>query len=411
MEAKMKKVKVAILGFGQRGFVYANIIKNNPDLMELVSVCEINPYKKPVIMSTFNISEDNYFTDYKKMYEKGKLADVLIISTMDQDHYKQALEALEIGYDLLLEKPIAVEKEHIIDIMEKAKQLKRKAAVAHVLRYTPFYQKLKLLIDDDRIGKVQAISQTENIGYFHYAHSYVRGNWRKKELSAPMILAKACHDLDIIKYLVDSKCIKLSSFGNLNYFKKDNTPKGASDYCYKCEVVCPFNALKFYKENPLWAMIFSLNPNIDEVLRDENLTYSRCVYKLDNDVPDSQVVNLEFANGVLASLVVTAFSKETHRQIKIHGSLGEIEADLEAKKIVVKPYLEEDEIIDLSKHSETFDFHQGGDINMLVDFVLNIKDGTKVSALTDINYSLESHELAIDAEASRLNNGKVFIYK
>ena len=110
MEAKMKKVKVAILGFGQRGFVYANIIKNNPDLMELVSVCEINPYKKPVIMSTFNISEDNYFTDYKKMYEKGKLADVLIISTMDQDHYKQALEALEIGYDLLLEKPIAVEK-------------------------------------------------------------------------------------------------------------------------------------------------------------------------------------------------------------------------------------------------------------------------------------------------------------
>lgn len=407
----MKKIKIAILGFGQRGFVYANIIKQNPKLMELVSVCEINEKKKPLIMQMFGLNEESIYLDYKEMYKEGKIADILIISTMDQDHYIQAMEALEIGYDILLEKPIATKKEEIKVIKDKANNLGRNVAVAHVLRHTLFYQKLKELIDLGKIGKVQAISQTENIGYFHFAHSYVRGNWRKKELSAPMILAKACHDLDIIKYLVDSKCIKLSSFGNLNYFKKDNTPEGASDYCYKCEVVCPFNALKFYKENPLWAMIFSLNPNIDEVLRDENLTYSRCVYKLDNDVPDSQVVNLEFANGVLASLVVTAFSKETHRQIKIHGSLGEIEADLEAKKIVIKPYLEEDEIIDLSKHSETFDFHQGGDINMLVDFVLNIKDGTKVSALTDINYSLESHELAIDAEASRLNNGKVFIYK
>lgn len=407
----MKKVKVAILGFGQRGFVYANIIKNNPDLMELVSVCEINPYKKPVIMSTFNISEDNYFTDYKKMYEKGKLADVLIISTMDQDHYKQALEALEIGYDLLLEKPIAVEKEHIIDIMEKAKQLKRKVAVAHVLRYTPFYQKLKLLIDDDRIGKVQAISQTENIGYFHFAHSYVRGNWRKKEDSAPMILAKACHDLDIIKYLVNDKCVKLSSFGNLNYFKKENAPKGSATHCYKCEVECPFNAVTFYKENPMWAMIFSLNPNIEEVFMDENLSYAKCVYKLDNNVPDSQTVNLEFKNGVVANLMVTAFSKETHRQIKIHGSMGEIEADLEARKIVIKPYLGEDEIIDLSSDEVDFSFHQGGDNNLLVDFAKKIQANEDTGLLTTIEESLESHILAIDAEESRLNKGKVFTYE
>ena len=264
---------------------------------------------------------------------------------------------------------------------------------------------------DGKVGKVQAIHQTENIGYFHFAHSYVRGNWRKKETSAPMILAKACHDLDIIKYLVDSKCIKLTSFGNLNYFKAENAPVGASEYCYKCNIKCPYNALDFYKANPMWTMIFSLNPNIEEVLSDESLSYSKCVYKLDNNVPDSQVVNLEFANGVVASLMVSAFSKEIHRQIKIHGSLGEIEADLEAKKIVLKPYLGEDEIIDISKLGSDFDYHQGGDINMLVDFAINIRDNTKVSSLTDINYSIESHELAIDAEESRLNNGKVFIYK
>lgn len=407
----MKKIRIAILGFGQRGFVYANIIKQNPDLLELACVCEINPAKKPLIMQMFSVKEEDYYNDYLEMFKKGKLADILVISTMDQDHYIQAMEALDIGYDILLEKPIATKKEEIIAIRDKANKLNRKVAVAHVLRHTVFYQKLKELIDNGRIGKVQAISQTENIGYFHFVHSYVRGNWRKKETSAPMILAKACHDLDIIKYLVNSECIKLSSFGNLNYFKKDNTPEGAADYCYKCKVECPYNAYKFYKANPMWALIFSVNPNLDEVLKDENLTYTKCVYKLDNDAPDNQVVNLEFASGVVASLTVTAFSKETHRQIKIHGSLGEIEADLEAKTIILKPYLSENIKIDLTSITSEFEFHQGGDNNMLVDFAINIRDNTRVSTLTDINYSIESHIMAIDAETSRLNNGKVFLYK
>lgn len=406
----MKKIRIAILGFGQRGFVYANIIKQNPDLLELACVCEINPAKKPLIMNMFGVKEEDYYVNHLEMFKKGKLADILVISTMDQDHYIQAMEALDLGYDILLEKPIATKKEDIIAIKDKANKLNRKVAVAHVLRHTAFYQKLKELIECGSIGKVQAISQTENIGYFHFAHSYVRGNWRKKETSAPMILAKACHDLDIIKYLVGSDCIKLSSFGNLNYFKKENTPKGAADYCYKCKVECPFNAYKFYKANPMWALIFSVNPNLDEVLKDESLTYTKCVYKLDNDAPDNQVVNLEFASGVVASLTVTAFSKETHRQIKIHGSLGEIEADLEAKTIILKPYLGDDEKIDLTKFTNEFEFHQGGDNNMLVDFAKNVRDNTKVSTLTDINYSVTSHIMALDAEESRLNNGKVFLY-
>src|SRR5690554_1305720 len=163
----MKKIKIAILGFGQRGFVYANIIKQNPKLMELVSVCEINEKKKPLIMQMFGLNEESIYLDYKEMYKEGKIADILIISTMDQDHYIQAMEALEIGYDILLEKPIATKKDEIKAIKDKANNLGRKVAVAHVLRHTLFYQKLKELIDLGKIGKVQAISQTENIGYFH----------------------------------------------------------------------------------------------------------------------------------------------------------------------------------------------------------------------------------------------------
>lgn len=411
MEVMMDKIKIAILGFGQRGFVYANIIQAHQAEMELVAVCEINPVKKPLIMQMFNIAEENYYTDYKEMFKKGKIADILVISTMDQDHYHQAMEALDLGYDIMLEKPIAVNKHEITDIKDKANKLNRKVAVAHVLRYTPFYQKLKKIIDSDKIGKIMTLSQTEHVGYFHYAHSYVRGNWSKAETSAPMILAKSCHDLDIIQFLIGEKCEYLTSFGNLNYFKKENAPEGAADHCYKCQVDCPYNAVNFYKQNPMWMMIFSLKSDPEKVLSDENLRYGKCVYKLDNNVVDHQVVNMQFVGGATASFTMTAFSNETHRSIKIHGSKGEIEGDLEERKITVKVYGKEIETIDVNLLTDDFSHHQGGDVKMFVDFVRNVKNRQPISGLTDINNSVDSHFMAIDAETSRLNNGKVIHYK
>lgn len=403
----MEKIRIAILGFGQRGYIYANIIKSHPDEMELAAVCEINPVKKPFIMQMFDIKEEDYYTDYKEMFKKGKIADILVIATMDRDHYEQALTALELGYDLLLEKPIAVEIDHCLAIRDKANALGRKVAVCHVLRYTPFYRKVKEIIDSGRIGKVATLSQTEHIGYYHYAHSYVRGNWRRADASAPMILAKACHDLDIIQWLIGEKCTAINSFGNLFYFKKENAPEGSADYCYKCEIACPYNAIKFYKSHPDWFMIFSLDPDVGKVLSDELVNYGRCVYKSDNDVADHQVVSMVFASGATANLTVTAFSNEIHRGVKVHGTKGEIAGDLEEGRITIKIYGEKPETIDVKAGETDLSGHAGGDVRMLLDFARNVRSGEPQSGLTDINYSIESHRMAFAAEASRLAGGKV----
>jgi len=403
----MEKVKIAILGFGQRGFVFANIIKQYPEEMELVAVCEINPVKKPLIMQLFQVPEENYFFSDEEFFKKGKLADILVISTMDRDHYRQALTALDLGYDLLLEKPIATEREEVLAIAKRAQELGRRVAVAHVLRYTAFYQKIKELIQTGALGKVTTISQTEHVGYFHYAHSYVRGNWRRSDTSAPMILAKSCHDLDIIRWLVDKKYLSLSSFGSLSYFKEENAPEGAADFCYKCPLECPFNAVEFYTKNPMWMMIFSLEQDPKKVLSDERLPYSRCVYKSDNNVVDHQVVNILFEDDITASFVMTAFSNEIHRSIKVHGSKAELEGDLEKSEIVLKPYGKEPVTIDVRTLADDFSYHSGGDKQMLVDFVRNVRKGEKVSGLTDIANAVESHFMALDAEDSRLQGGKV----
>lgn len=400
-------MKIAILGFGQRGFIYANIIREFPEDMELAAVCEINPAKKPVIMQMFGVQSDRYFENEDEFFAQGKLADILIISTMDRDHYREAMKALDLGYDLLLEKPIAVSKKEILAIRDKAKQLHRKIAVAHVLRYTPFYQKLKSIIDSGTIGTVMTVSQIEHVGYLHYAHSYVRGNWRDTETSAPMVLAKSCHDLDIIRYLIGSSCTKLNSFGKLSYFTSDNAPQGSAGFCYQCPVKenCPYNALEFYRKNPMWMMIFSLDTDPERVLSDESIRYGRCVWKCDNNAVDHQTVNMEFANGATAVFTMTAFSAQTHRFIKIHGSLGEIEGDLEAMKITVRIFGKEEEVIDVSGLADDFSWHAGGDKKMLVDFVRHVRDGVMISGLTDISHSIESHFMALDAEESRLHGG------
>lgn len=404
----MRKIKIAILGFGQRGFIYAKLIKELSSEMELVAVCEINPAKKAFITQMFQVSEENYYTDYKEMFKKGKIADILVISTMDQDHHEQALAALKLGYDLLLEKPIATSRSDILDIQRLANNLNRKVAIAHVLRYTPFYQKIKSLIQDGKLGDVTTISQTEHVGYFHYAHSYVRGNWRNKDTTAPMILAKSCHDLDIIRWLLDKKCLAISSFGSLSHFNKENAPLESEEYCYKCKVECPYNAMDFYKKNPnWWMMIFSLESDPEKVLTNENLSYSKCVYQSDNNVVDHQIVNLLFEDEINASFVMTAFSNEIHRSIKIHGTKAELEGDMEKKIITLKTFGKDIETFDLSKLSFDFSYHGGGDKQMLLDFVRKVRNGEKTSGLTDINNAVESHFMAFDAEDSRLQGGKV----
>lgn len=401
----MKKVTVAVLGFGQRGRVFSDVSKSIENEIELVACCESNTSKHEAIIQEYGIPKHMIYSDYSDFISAGKLADILIISTMDKDHYEHAMKALDLKYNLLLEKPIALSKKHIFDIKEKANRIGVKIAVAHVLRYTHFYESIKALIDQNLIGDMMNIHQTENVGYEHFAHSYVRGNWHNSGQSSPMILAKSSHDFDIICYLKQKRVSKISSFGNLSYFKKENMPVNAAKNCINCQVDCIFNAVKFYEKNPMWMSFFTDSKDVKSVLSDETLNYGKCVYQMDNDVVDHQVVNMEFEDGTTGTLTTTAFSKETHRMIEIKGTKGEIIGDLEDRLITVKPYADKDYQIDMNQLTTDFSFHSGGDRRLFIDFVRAVRDD--LPFITDINYSLESHYLAFDAEESRQKGGKV----
>lgn len=404
-EIKMKKMTIAVLGFGQRGIVFSNVAKAFPEEIMLVAVCEQNINKHPWIIKNYHLKETQIYQSFDAFMNAGKLADILVISTMDQDHHRHALRALEVGYDILLEKPIALSKKDIFEIKDEANRRHRKVAVAHVLRYTHFYKEIKKLIDQDVLGSIATIHQTENVGYLHYAHSFVRGNWHNSNTSSPMILAKSCHDIDILRYLVGKRVEAISSFGNLHYFKKENMPKGAAKNCIDCTLDCPFNAVKFYQENPSWMAFFSLETDAKKVLSDRNLTYGRCVYDMDNNVVDHQVLNMQFEDGSSASFTMTAFSYKTHRRIEIKGTKAELVGDLEDNLITVMPYGKNPYEIDIKTLTDDFSYHSGGDKNLLIDFVRAVRDDSPF--LTDINYSVESHYLAFDAETSRLNKGLV----
>jgi predicted dehydrogenase len=400
----IKKITMAILGFGQRGKLFANIAKGYKSEVELVSVCEKNKEKEADIINNYGISKEMLFFSEKEFFKRGKLADILIISTMDQDHYKQAMTALDLGYHILLEKPIACEKEHIYKIKEKANKLNLKIAVAHVLRYTAFFQTIKEVASKE-LGKIITMNLTENVGYLHYAHSYVRGNWGNSLKSSPMILAKSCHDIDILRFIKGLRISNISSFGSLIHFTKENKPPLAAKNCINCEVDCVYNAVDFYTKNPEWFSYISTKTDIVKTLKDENFSYGKCVYQSDNDVVDNQVLLLQFEDKTTATFTMTAFSQTTNRHIVIKGTKGEIEGILESNLVNVRLFGKEPYQIDMRNITDDLSHHSGGDRQLFIEFIRAVRDD--LPFLTDINYSVESHYLALEAEESRLNNGKL----
>ncbi len=323
---------------------------------------------------------------------------------MDKDHYKQAVKALELGYDILLEKPMSPNEQECREIIEAAEKYGRKIAVCHVLRYAPFYSVLKEIIDSGEIGEVVTVSQTESVGYWHQAHSFVRGNWRNSDETSPMILQKCCHDFDILRWLVNSPCKTVSSFGSLTHYKKENMPQEAASRCIDCTIKdCIYNAVDFYKTHPEWFEFIS-NGETDV---EKGMTYlpaGRCVYQCDNNVVDHQVVNMQFENGATAQLTMTAFSEYMKREIHVHGTKGEIIGDMGREILDIYVFKNGYRRVDIKEMGVELTGHGGGDILLVKEFVDYIKGGNKIR--TSAKVSLESHLMAFAAEKSRLSNGK-----
>lgn len=415
-----KQITFAICGFGSRGHdAYASFQHANPQEMKIVAVADPREERGKLAMLEFGVRDEDCFSSGEELLAQPRLADVLIIATQDKEHYKYAIPALEKGYHLLLEKPISADLQECLEIRDKAKQCDRTVMVCHVLRYAPFYETIKKLIENGSIGRLEHIQAAENIGYWHFAHSYVRGNWRISEESSPLIMAKSCHDMDILRWLAGKKSRRVSSFGSLDWFRKENAPEGSSLRCVDCKIreSCPYDAEKIYLTDQQtgflcgktgWPCnVLTDGEPTEEGLREAIRTgpYGRCVYYCDNDVVDHQTVNLEFDDGITAAFSLSAFSNDCHRTICVMGTMGEIYGDAEKNTVTLHRFGEAEQVIPINIDLGNFAGHGGGDARMMAELCRMMREND-ADARSGIEVSVESHIMALAAEESRKQKGK-----
>lgn len=402
----MNSIEIIMIGAGNRGYeAYGKIILKRPDI-KVVAVAEPNDSKRESFSKEHKIPPDRQFKTWEEIFAKEKFAHGVIIATMDRMHIGPAIAAIKRGYKILLEKPIGVNLEEIKELYKAAKEYKASITVAHVLRYTAFFKKLKELLQNKVIGELIGINLVENIGFFHFAHSFVRGNWRNSNTSSPSILAKSCHDLDILTFLIGEKSHHLSSFGELRYFRKENAPKGAKERCFDCNLDCSYDAKRIYLTDYMGWPVSVISEDLSLEGRLKALKegpYGRCVYYSDNNVVDHQIVSIGFKNGVYASFIMTAFTNKITRKIYLYGSHGEIYGDLDEKKIVIQSFGRGEEIINLNLPFRDLVGHAGGDEGIVDEFVRLMKGEIKETS-SNIEESMESHLMAFSAEEARLNN-------
>lgn len=401
-------MKYILIGAGSRGMTYGQWAHDHG--IPIAAIAELRADRLKDAAQKLNVPENMCFSDGKDLLALGKIADAAIIATMDRDHYAHVMQALDCGYDILLEKPISPDPRECIEIEEKANSLGRSITVCHVLRYTNFYGCLKDIIDSGELGKVVAIKHSENIGNYHMAHSFVRGNWRNDRLSSPIIMQKSCHDLDILLWLVSSRCSKVAAFGGLSYFKEGNAPAGSADRCLDCPVAenCRFEARKVYLPTlGGWPTDVVCLEQTEDALKEALKTspYGRCVYRCDNNVCDHMSCIMEFENGVTATFSLTAQTSACYRHIHIMCEDGEIIGDGETRQIVIRRHV--------SSPADTFDEriinirtngsgHGGGDAGIMEDFAASLNQSCE--SRSSISKSVESHLMACAMEESRLTS-------
>lgn len=410
------KITAVLAGAGQRGAgAYGPYALEYPDELQFVGVADPDIGRREEFRIAHKIDECHCYNTWEELLDGPQKADAILICTQDKMHYQPTIKALEKGYHVLLEKPMSNSVEECVLLGEYAKKYNRVFSICHVLRYTSFFSTLKKLLDDKRIGDLVSIQHNENVAHWHHAHSYVRGNWRNQKESSPMLLSKSCHDMDILLWLAGADCTKISSFGSLLHFTKENAPHGAPARCMDGCLMkgeCPYYAPKLYMQGALkgFRQMISLDTSDEAIYKAlKEGPYGRCVYYCDNDVVDHQVVNMEFRNGATAVFTMCAFTYKCSRTLKLMGTKGEIRCDTSKNEIELTEFLNgRKEVISLNAAGEG---HMGGDLRIMRDFVRLIRDEVREGGLTAASRSVQSHLMAFAAEKSRLENVVVDIPK
>ncbi len=403
---------VVVLGAGARGtFSYGQYALDHPDQVRVVAVAEPDEAKRARFARLHNLPPDRCFGRWDELVLAEQMAPALICALPDREHAGATAEALYAGYDVLLEKPMAVTPEDCVRMVAAGEEAGRLLMISHVLRYTPFFSTLHQIIESGRLGEIVAVEQRENVAFWHFAHSYVRGNWSNVERSAPMILAKCCHDLDILVWNMSGNPVtRLHSFGSLMEFRSQNAPAGAPDRCLDgCPAAetCSYYAPRIYLgDNTGWP-VNTITADLSSDGRRRALEtgpYGRCVYHCDNDAVDHQVVSMEHSDGAVVTLIVHGHSDEEVRTMRYDGT-----------RATLKGRFGTTSEISIHDHRtgavETVEMgpgrggHGGGDEGLMRAFVAAARD--RSGALTDAPMSLESHLLAFAAETSRASGSAV----
>ncbi|HSV86754.1 MAG TPA: Gfo/Idh/MocA family oxidoreductase [Levilinea sp.] len=410
-----KPVSAMILGAGNRGMGYAAYAQAHPDRLRIVGVAEPRPYNRDFMAKSYQLLPENVAEDWRDLATRPRFADAVIIATQDAMHVEPAVAFARRGYAILLEKPMAPDLAGCEAIVQAVKENGNLFAVCHVMRYTAYTQAVRQVVESGVLGDIVSIQHLEPVGFWHQAHSFVRGNWRNQAESTFMLLAKSCHDLDWIQYILGKPCRSISSFGSLRHFRRSEKPAQAGDVlrCLDCahEPNCPYSAPRIYlgflaAGNTGWPVrVLTPDPTIASVtgaLRTG--PYGRCVYECDNDVVDNQVVNMQFEGGETAVFTMTAFSEAAHRQTRLFGTHGMLSGD----GLTIQHF----DFLSGETHtraapaldSSILGGHGGGDYGLMDRFVAAVAQDNPHLILSGADESLESHRLVFAAEQARLEN-------
>lgn len=392
-----------------RGHAYATAASAIPGV-EIVAVAE--PNSKAVGRFTSQFPDAQVFSDWRGLLAQPRIADAVIVSLLDQDHREASVAFAEAGYDILLEKPIATSQADCDAIEAAAADNGVSITVCHVLRYTAYTQKLRELIDSGAVGDIMQIEHLEPIGHLHFAHSFVRGNWRQSATSHSLLLAKSCHDIDWLLYIMDRPVQRVTSFGSLGHFRPESRPAGASDRCVSCalEPDCTYSAVRFYRSglnNPSSSEEYNARVMAGEVTPEaidralESGPWGRCVYSCDNDLVDHQSVQLEFTDGQLASFTLSGFSEGANRKTRIFGTAGQITGDGRMISVYDFRTLKTTEYDTDALGFEAASGHGGGDGRLVEAFISALRDASPETLSTSIAQSMASHRVVFAAEEAR----------
>ncbi len=428
----MEALQVVLIGAGSRGATYATYALEHPDRMQVIAVAEPRVEYRSRIARDHAIPADKTFSTWEEVASESKFADLVIIATQDSLHCDPAIAFASKGYDILLEKPMAPTESECQQIHDAVLSAGVTLAVCHILRYTHHTSRIKEIIDSGAIGQVVSVQHFEPVGYWHQAHSFVRGNWRNEKLSSPLLLAKSCHDLDWLHYIMGGKCTAVSSFGSLYHFKKENKPDGAGDRCIDCivERECPYSARRFYlglvRDGKTGWPVNILTPDVSEESVSQALAdgpYGRCVYSCDNDVVDNQVVILNYDGGRTATFSVNAFNNVGGRKTRIFGTRGELYLNVGDRETsngitaMTKPRLRWFDFLTEEVRYETIETnlqteltgHHYGDYKLMDTVVAALREKRTELILSGAAETLESHKLVFAAERARRENRVVVI--